>query len=427
MGSLDGGGKQLRSQRLLCHMKRLKCTKKESNVSLLEREGLQADCKISNIEVGLKKPHPILAVSDMLGTLSSSGKLGWLTGGQGFTGVRRFWVKFREEQPSHPVFDVHPTHLERCIPIYVYGDEGTSHKKAAFLVQNWQPVLGKGTSYSVQRPGASSQLGCNMLGVSYTTRFVYTCMQARLYSKKPKVFTKIMESFAEELHGLFHDGVEVQHDGELVRIFPTVIACKGDWPMLKKMGNLTRTHHGSKAEPGNGKGVCHLCMAGTAHHPDWHNIYNGSWKGSDVELLPPWRVRSPFTALIPQPPNLFDEVWFYRPDLFHTMHKGVMAELAGSCIATQIYFSCMSCKHILYVFLFLPQTAHPKKNHCLLDWRRCIPTPGEHAGPWHWGHYPGGCDGKASSSLSHDQGVLQREAHTSSHVKPYADNVGIHS
>ena len=54
MGSLDGGGKQLRSQRLLCHMKRLKCTKKESNVSLLEREGLQADCKISNIEVGLK-------------------------------------------------------------------------------------------------------------------------------------------------------------------------------------------------------------------------------------------------------------------------------------------------------------------------------------------------------------------------------------
>lgn len=327
-----GGGK-LHSSRLLSHMRRLKTTKKESNVLLLEREGLQANCKISHIEVGLNKPHPILAVSDMLATLSGANKLDWLTGGQGLTAVRSFWVRFREEQPNHPVYTTHPTKLHQCIPLYVYGDEGASHKKASFLVLNWQPVIGAGTSYSTKRSDAKGELGCNLLGVSYTTRFLFSCMQARLYSKKAHVFDKIMEHFATELQVLFYTGVEVSYEGQPLRVYPTIIGCKGDWPMLKKMGCLTRTHHGSRAEAGNGKGICHLCMAGTREHPDWHDIFTGSWKDL-THLTPPWNSESALTSIIPQPIELSERVWFYRPDLFHTMHKGIMAELAGSGVAT---------------------------------------------------------------------------------------------
>lgn len=148
------------------------------------------------------------------------------------------------------------------------------------------------------------------------------------------------------------EGVVVeQDDSSDCRIYPTVIFAKGDWPMLRKMGFLERHHGRSLAQDNRGKGICHLCMAGVGDLCDWHDSFSGSWLGTDSVaggLVPPWNRESPVTRLMPQSPNLEDRVWFYRPDLFHTLHKGLLAELAGSAIAlwlfnSSLFFSTASC------------------------------------------------------------------------------------
>ncbi|CAJ1395606.1 unnamed protein product [Effrenium voratum] len=50
----------------------------------------------------------------------------------------------------------------------------------------------------------------------------------------------------------------------------------------------------------------------------------------------PWLEESPLTATIPQSVTVQQQVWFYRPDLFHTCHKGLMAELAGSALVSML-------------------------------------------------------------------------------------------
>ena len=328
----SGGEATFRSAKLARHMKRLKDTKKESKVSLLEKEGLQAKCPISTMDAGLQAPHPILRVKDLLKTLDDANQLRLLTGGMGFAAWETFWNRFRAEAPDHPVYDVHAGHLDQVLPVFVYGDEGQSHKKAGFLVVQWQPVCGYGTSFSVKRE--DTDLGTNMLGVSFTTRFLFSVMRQKLYSRKPHAFHKIMEEMSEELRDLFFSGFSWSSGCTKARtIYLCVIGCKADWPMLKKMGNLVRSHHGSRAGPGKGKGLCHLCLAGQPGHEDWHNIYDGSWKETDTDdMAAPWSRPSPLTRLTPLPESMVFKTWFYRPDVFHTFHKGVMAELAGSTI-----------------------------------------------------------------------------------------------
>ena len=333
MEEAGDGPTRVRSANLITHMRRLKQTRKESNASRLEREGLQADCKITWAQVGLKGTHPTLRVVDMLQTLAKAGKFSLLTGGLewGFSAWQRFWDGFAQEEPSHPVFTAHSGRLDRVLPVYYYGDEGWSHKKAGFLVVSWQPVVGQGTSFSLER--ADRDVGTNTVGVSYTTRFLYTCMQRKLYSQKPAVFQNIMDLLSSEVRSLFEDGVQLTINGVKETVYCCAIGCKADWPMLHKMGNLNRAHHGVKAKVENCKGVCHLCMAGTPEHAEWHDIYSGTWKYTDTEdMRPPWSRESPLTRNTPFPDSAISRAWFYRPDVFHSFHKGLMAELAGSAL-----------------------------------------------------------------------------------------------
>ena len=154
-------------------MKRLRRTKKESDASLLEKENLQVRCKISMIDVGVM--HPVLHLRDFLCMLASENRLDLLTGGHGFASCSTFWERYKDEDPTHPCYRVHPHRLHSVVPMYVYGDEGTSKKKPRILILAVQPAIGKGTSMSESRSG--TELGVNMLGVSYTTRFVYSVMK----------------------------------------------------------------------------------------------------------------------------------------------------------------------------------------------------------------------------------------------------------
>ena len=223
-----------------------------------------------------------------------------------------------------------PSELHLAVPFCVYADEGQSFKKNPFMIVAYQPVIGKGTSFSMKRPREESDLGVNMVGSSCITRFLYSCMQNTLYQKQPAVFEKLMEHFSLECKDTFENGVEVR--GGLT-IYPTFIFAKGDWPMLRKMANLVR-FHGRHAK-GGGLGICHLCLGGTADFPDWHDASDGSWQqpASMEHCPPPWSRETSLTRnLISLSLSHAQRAWFYRPDIFHTVHKGVMCELAGSAI-----------------------------------------------------------------------------------------------
>ena len=320
----------LKSSGLLRHMRRLSKTRKESHTGLLENQNLQAKCPISTIEIGLTRTHPVLRVADYISMLSEAGRVDLLTGGADLkSSCTTFWERYRSEDPMHPVFQSHCDSLHVTLPMCVYGDEGQSHKKLPFLILSLQPILGKGTSYSIQR---GNELGVNMLGDSCVTRMLYSVMKANMYNKRPDVFERLVEAFAKECHDVSISGVQVSYMGQSTTIYPVVLFCKGDWPMLKKLGHLTRTHHQGLAKRGAGKGICHLCMAGDSSYPDWHNCINGSWMcaASLEHPSPPWSSEGPFTSIIRQSPSPSQTAFFYRPDLFHVMHKGVMAELTGS-------------------------------------------------------------------------------------------------
>lgn len=83
---------KLKSSKLLQHMKRLRKSKNESSAKLLEDEHLQADVKISYIDVGSETDHPVLNIQDFLRMLGQCGQLDVLTGGLDlFKACQEFW------------------------------------------------------------------------------------------------------------------------------------------------------------------------------------------------------------------------------------------------------------------------------------------------------------------------------------------------
>ena len=248
--------------------------------------------------------------------------------------------------------------MSACLPLAVYGDEGQSHKKAAFLVFATQPIIGFGTSFTnkaAQEIDGPKDLGVNMVGVSCLTRFVYSVMRASCYNKTPEVFHALLDNFSKHCDELYKDGISIWHEGyqQTIVLFPVFICAKGDWPFLKKCGNLVRSHHQANALPGRGKGICHMCLAGTAAYSDWSKCRAGSWLCSDSlnTLQPPWSNESALTARLCRNSDMWQKTWFYRPDLFHTIHKGVMAELTGSAIdpGASLYIFVFLCLYGLFV------------------------------------------------------------------------------
>ena len=102
---------------------------------------------------------------------------------------------------------------------------------------------------------------------------------------------------------------------------------KGDWPALVKLGQITR-HHGREAK--DSVGICHLCAAGQTNF-DFNLFGYNDLVASRTDDLP-WDTPSPLTATIPQDRTKLP--MFYKVDIFHTCHKGVMADLCANAIVT---------------------------------------------------------------------------------------------
>ena len=192
------------------------------------------------------------------------------------------------------------------------------------MVVSWQSPLGEGTS----KKDELQDLSLNFKGSTYASRFLSTVCVKKVYRKHPQRFDKIMAALADELCELFTNGVEVVITKRCVRVYGALISFKGDWPIHARVGNLKR-HFGRKGvyQATAKSGICHLCRAGEINYPPFDFSINAAWKASYLQRVP-WDVE-PALARVPQ--TAAKEA-LHKFDVFHTLHKGCFAELAGSGI-----------------------------------------------------------------------------------------------
>ena len=162
------------------------------------------------------------------------------------------------------------------------------------------------------------------------TRQLFACMPKGLYLNDDRPLHKLVNIWAEDFAKLFYDGLRIRRGGCTETWRAVVLGLKGDWPALDKLGRLQR-HFRREAYPYK-VGICHLCMANTRQCPTWHeaDFSTAPWVRSMATSTIPWdpNKESGLTAKIPMAPK--SKPSFFLVDLFHTCHKGVHAELAGS-------------------------------------------------------------------------------------------------
>ena len=331
---LDGAS-SLPSAHFLQEASRLRRTGHENSLTDLFTDcGLQVPAQLAYKDIGLEKLHPVLSVSEFISCLSREGKMNILLTEHGPKHFKQFWETYRKLDPHHVVFRAHSERLDSCIPIFIHCDEGTSVKKKGLMIIQWQPLLGYGSSRESN--------DVNYIGPSVMTRFLYSCILAVAYGgkHKNKPLLELTRHLAMEFRSLFHSGIDVKlPSGEHQKLFPVVMGIKGDWGGLAKVGTLTRSYTRDAPTKPYGIGICHLCMAGTESHP-WHKVDYDSMVKAHDDPDPPWKDPPPFVEHIPM--NLSKAAEFFRPDVFHTCHKGVAADACANAIAAQNAFSEMA-------------------------------------------------------------------------------------
>ena len=325
------GVENIPSAKFLQPAERLRSTHHESRLGQTMSEfGLSANIRISYVNVNMERSHPVLSVRDFVQGLSDEGHLNTLFCGHDETDYALFWRKFEKNQPKHPIFEKHAKRLGMVVPLWLHADEGTSIKKRALMIMQWQPVLGHGTS----RGGS----GLNFVGVSVTTRFLYAVMTGRVYmgsAAKGKRLQALVTAFASDLGTCFETPLRVVHDGETKEIYLCPIGLKGDWPGLTKMGQLQRHHLRDTFTSEDGAGICHLCMGGCSGH-QWYDISYNNMVKMKSSVVPPWTRPPSLISCLPHSPD--HEAQFFRIDVFHNLHKGVLADAAANAIVARIVF-----------------------------------------------------------------------------------------
>ena len=108
--------------------------------------------------------------------------------------LMEFWRRYQQVYPQHELFGPKGAHLprERCVPVFIHGDEGTTYKKSAVLLISFQPVIGFGSQRrSIQ--AALTDFEKDMEKAGIPVNFLRTGFQSRfLCAIAPKdVFGKL--------------------------------------------------------------------------------------------------------------------------------------------------------------------------------------------------------------------------------------------
>ena len=319
---LAEAGATVASSNFLSDLARLHRTGHEHRLGeIFEKNGLQPKISTTWVNIGMKKKHPVLRIQDFLAGLSKVDKVGeMILQGHSFDDLRQFWELFRNHRPGHPAFQHHEHHLERCVPLYLFCDEGTGPKKRGLLVLQFQPILAKGSRRAED---------INLAGSTYVNRFLYSVLLANTYSKSKVPLYRLLDHWATDLVSAFHDGVTITLGGKVGTVYPIVLGLKGDLAGLVKMGRLTRNWSRDSPTKANPPGICHLCQAGRASFPWFEIEREAKWlRDPHATRDRPWHHPSPLTKI---PSDLTGG--FFLIDTFHTLHKGVAGDFGASSLA----------------------------------------------------------------------------------------------
>ena len=291
---------------------------------------IKATLEVTNINIGLDYEHPVIFPSSYINSLAQAGNLCNLTGGKPFSSLTMFWEKLQPLRPEHPVYGLPKPTWKHIIPVYLIADEGRGFKKSQIMVLGSEPVLGEGCE-AEDAITASESLKMNFRGNTFKTRQLYTVLPKKTYNKDSEPLHNAVNQWADDLRKCF-SGLRVQHEDETIELRVAVLGLKADWPALSKLGRLER-NFAREAYP-SGHGICHLCSANSSECPEWHHhdLTTAPWIATMGTADFPWRQarESGLTRNIPMEPG--HKQRFYLVDIFHTCHKGVLADLAGSGI-----------------------------------------------------------------------------------------------
>ena len=295
---------------------------------------LHLNIPVTTLEIGLQREHPAILFSSYVKTLGDLGKLDVLHAN---ADLGKFWETLQPLRPGHPVYSLPKEEWDHVIPIYLIADEGRGLRHSAVMVLGCEPLLGNGCETQDENT-AQEPFKMNFTGNTYRTRQLFSVLHRPNYKKGEAALHQLVAHWSENLRLCF-DGIQVS--GTLWRV--AVLGLKGDLPALDKLGRLTR-HFRREAYP-HGRGLCHLCMCNTSVCPQWHQhrFDTAPWVQTMATATNPWisTKESSLTATIPIDRNL--KARFFLPDLFHTVHKGVHADLTASAIEPwpwQIFGAC---------------------------------------------------------------------------------------
>ena len=247
-----------------------------------------------------------------------------------------FWSMYRKEDEAHPVFTTHSAHLNRCIPYFLFGDEGRGYRKSPVMIWAVEAVLGLRTREIYEQNGGSHglegvkrSLACldaqqhtGKLS-SLKSRFLLAVLPHLWYKgKKVDVYYNTLDSIAKQCARLFSEGI--RHNNK--QYFGILIGIKGDSPALTKMGRLNRAFN----RLGYDKGICHLCLGGKLGYP-WECMDDSANWIQSIGMVKPWdTARFNEIQQIPMSP-VFPEGMF-RNDPFHVCKYGIGRPFVASSI-----------------------------------------------------------------------------------------------
>ena len=325
----DGSVRKLPSAQLVTNMHRAFATGHSASgtrLALEQTPTVKASLNVTAIDIGPSRQHPVIFPSCYIKTLAENGKLCNLTGGKHLSCLTIFWEKLQPSRPNHPVYQLPKESWKYIIPVYLIADEGRGFKKSQIMVLGSEPVLGYGCD-AEDDVTASEPVKMNFRGNTYKTRQLFTVVPKSIYNKDSAPLNELINQWAADWCGL-----DVEYDDQAIQLRVAVLGLKGDWPALSKLGRLDRSY-AREAYP-SGRGICHLCAANTSGCPEWHqhDFAQAPWIDTMSTVDLPWvpARESGLTRSIPMEQDR--KAQFYLVDIFHTAHKGVHADLAGSAL-----------------------------------------------------------------------------------------------
>ena len=225
-----------------------------------------------------------------------------------------------------------PGELARCVPFYLHLDEGTGLRKSAVLIFTAQAVFGQETASRFEAEYASRPTVFEAMtraqfhsskGSTYKSRFLFTCLPKKWYSKKNShIYPGMLQTLTDECLNLFTDGIQIAGQ----RYFFICLGLKADQPAQAKAGRFNR----SFANMGRNKGCCFECLAGLDPFPFEEISRNPRWLPS-MDTVLPWDPTAP-SPLVSIPHRQFQSATFFKRDPFHLWKQSIGGHYVASSI-----------------------------------------------------------------------------------------------